>query len=91
MTLTEKMIGEMNGFFRVLGDPELVVPKQGEWTSELGLIKIIREEYTQRLLSKFPQYRSLRPETIPDMFLMALNKQEAELRLEAPAASPKSV
>ncbi len=77
MTETEKMIQEMNGLFRMIGDEELVIPK---CTSELELLRKIKEEYKRRLLEKVPKYKAIPSEAlIPDMFLQALRSRENEL------------
>jgi hypothetical protein len=80
MNETEKMVQEMNGLFRMLGDEELPMPKAPERTSELELLRGVKEEYKQRLLKKIPAYRSIPSEALmPDMFLQALRKRESEL------------
>jgi len=80
MTKTEKMVQEMNGFFREIGEDELTVPKHGERVSELELLGKVKEEYKRRLLEKIPQYRSLRSDgAIPDLFFQALRKRESEM------------
>jgi hypothetical protein len=61
MNLTEKMTREMNGFFKLIGEDPLLIPKEGEWTSELDLLRKIKEQYKTRLLDKMPHYRSLPP------------------------------
>ena len=83
MTTTEQMAREINGFFKAIGEAELDIPKPEEWSSELDLVRRIREQYKERLLKKIPRYRSLPDEAIPDMFLVALSKQERELRSKA--------
>jgi hypothetical protein len=81
MTVTEQMIQEINSFLKAVGDAELTVPKQDELMLELELLRKVKEEYTARLLDKMPQYRTLPTKLIPDMFLQALRKREAELEL----------
>jgi hypothetical protein len=84
MTETEKMIREMNGFFKQIGEEELTIPKQ--WTSELELLSVVKEEYKRRLLEKIPKYRLIPFERlIPDLFLVALRKRESELKTGRPS------
>jgi lysozyme family protein len=81
MTETEKIIQEINGFFKVTGDEELTIQK---CASELELLRTVKEEYKRRLLDKIPKYRALPSETlIPDMFLQALRSRESELEAES--------
>ena len=78
MTETEKMIHELQGFFRMIGEDELTVPK--EWASELELLRAVKKEYKKRLRAKIPKYKLIPIEAlIPDMFLQALRRQENEL------------
>ncbi len=81
MTETERMAQEINGFFKAIGEEQeqLEIPSAGECKSELEFLRKIKKQYKARLLQKMPQYQGLRPEAIPDMFLMALNKRESEL------------
>lgn len=79
MTETEKMIREMNGIFRGLGERELSIPKDEEGLSELELLRKVKEEYRNRLLEKMPKYNAIPAEIIPDMFLQALRNRECEL------------
>jgi hypothetical protein len=79
MTQSEKLADEINGFFKSIGEKELVIPKPGEWVSEVDLLRKIKAEYQVRLLQKMPQYRSLPSDAIPDMFLLAIRKREDEL------------
>jgi len=77
MTETEKMIQEINGLFKLTGDEELTIQK---CTSELELLRTVKEEYKRRLLDKIPKYRAIPSETlIPDMFLQALRSRESAL------------
>ncbi len=79
MTHTEKLVEEMNDFFRKIGEKELAIPK--EWTSELELLSVVKAEYKTRLLRHVPKYRLLPFEKlIPDMFFQALRKRENELK-----------
>lgn len=78
MTETEKMVLEINGFFRAIGELELEVSKQAG-QGELAYLREVREAYTARLLVKIPQFRSMSANVIPDMFLQALRNREAEL------------
>ena len=81
MTETEKMIQEINGLFKLTGDEELTIQK---CTSELELLRTVKEEYKRRLLDKIPKYRAVFSETlIPDMFLQALRSRESELEAES--------
>ena len=81
MTETEKMIQEINGLFKLTGDEELTIQK---CTSELELLRTVKEEYKRRLLDKIPKYRAIPSETlIPDMFLQALRSRECELEAES--------
>ncbi len=77
------MAREINGFFKAIGEVELEIPKPGECQSELELLRQIKAQYTKRLLAKMPQYRSLPSDAVPDMFLLALTKQESELLSKA--------
>lgn len=79
MTQTEKMVREMNGFFKQIGEEELPFPTGGERESELELLRQVKEEYTKRLRKKIPKYKSLPADIIPDMFLQALRNREREL------------
>jgi hypothetical protein len=80
MTETEKMAREMNDFLCALGDEPLDVPFPDHSTSELQFLRALKQDYTRRLLEKMPQYRKYKSETlIPDMFLDALRRREAEL------------
>jgi hypothetical protein len=80
MTETEKMLREMNGFLRLVGDEPVNVPDPGASTSELAFLRQVKQEYTRRLLQKVPKYRKLKSDAlIPDLFLMALRNREAEL------------
>jgi hypothetical protein len=76
MTETEKMVREINGFFKQIGEEELPLPEE---KSELELLRNIKAEYTRRLLKKIPKYKSLPPDLIPDMFLDALRNRERKL------------
>ena len=78
MTVTERMVQEINSLLTALGEAELTVLKLDE-QGELEHLRKVREAYTSRLLVKIPQYRSMRADVIPDMFLQALRKREAEL------------
>ena len=80
MTETEKMVREINGFFRAMGEDQLAIPKPGEWKTELQLLRKIKGEYRKQLLEKIPRYRLIASEdAIPDMFLQALRKRESKL------------
>jgi hypothetical protein len=79
MTKTEKMVREINGFFKQIGEEEISMPISGEGKSELELLRNIKAEYTKRLLEKIPKYKSIPPELIPDMFLQALRNHERDL------------
>jgi hypothetical protein len=80
MTETETMAREMNQLMRLLGDEELSIPEPDESTSELEFLKALKQQYTGRLLQKVPKYQALKSEAlIPDMFLDALRRREAEL------------
>jgi hypothetical protein len=79
MTQTEKMIREMNGFFKQIGDAELPIPTSGERGSELEMLRQVKEEYTKRLINKIPIYKAIPVDIIPDMFLEALRNREREL------------
>jgi hypothetical protein len=84
MTETEKMIQEMNGFFKEIGEKELTIPKQ--WASELELLTVVKAEYKRRLLQQIPKYRLIPFEKlIPDLFLVALRKRESELKTGRPS------
>jgi hypothetical protein len=84
MTHTEKLVEEMNDFFRKIGEKELAIPK--EWTSELELLSVIKAEYKKRLLQQVPKYRLIPFERlIPDMFFVALRKREDELKTGRPS------
>ena len=84
MTHTEKMVEEMNDFFRKIGERELTIPK--EWASELKLLNAVKAEYKRRLLRHIPKYRLIPFERfIPDLFLMALRKREGELKTGRPS------
>jgi hypothetical protein len=83
MTVTEKMVEEINGLFRMTGDEELVIPK---FESELELLGKIKEEYKRRLLEKVPKYKIIPFERlIPDAFLQALRSRESELKTGRPS------
>ena len=47
MTETEKMVREMNGIFKQIGEEELPLPTSGEGESELVLLRNIKEELHQ--------------------------------------------
>jgi hypothetical protein len=79
MTETEKMVREMNGLFKQIGEEELPFPTSGEREPELELLRKIKEEYTKRLLKKIPKYRGIPHELIPDIFLEALRSRERKL------------
>ncbi len=79
MTETEKMVREMNGIFKQIGEEELPLPTSGEGESELVLLRNIKEEYTKRLRKKIPKYRLIPHKLIPDLFLEALRNREREL------------
>lgn len=80
MTMTEQMAREMSEFLRLTGDEPLNVLLESGSTPELEFLRALKKEYTRRLLQKMPQYRLLKSEEfIPDMFLDALRRREAEL------------
>ena len=79
MTPTEKMIQEMNGFFKQLGEEELPFLTSGNQPAELELLRLVKEEYTKRLIKKIPKYRWIPATLIPDLFLEALRNREREL------------
>ena len=80
MTETDKMAREMSAFLRLLGDEPLKVPAPNHSLPELEFLRILKQEYTRRLLHKVPKYRAFASEAlIPDMFLDALRRREAEL------------
>jgi len=79
MTKTEELVSGINSLFKLTGDEKLLMPKEGEWTSELELLRIVKKEYKRRLLEKMPQYKSIPPHLIPDMLLDAFNQREKEL------------
>ena len=80
MTETEKMAQEINGFLRMVGDEPVTVPAPDHLTSELQFLRTLKQEYTRRLLQKVPKYRAFKSDAlIPDMFLDALRRREAEL------------
>jgi len=79
MTQTEKMVREMNGFFKEIGEEELPFPTSGEQPPELELLRQVKEEYRKRLLKKIPKYKDIPAEIIPDMFFQALRNREREL------------
>ena len=80
MTETDKMAREINEFLRLLGDEPLNAPSPNHPTSELEFLRALKQEYTRRLLQKVPKYRAIKSdELIPDMFLEALRRREAEL------------
>jgi hypothetical protein len=82
MTETEKMIREMNGVLKAVGDDELTIP---ECASELELLSAVKKEYKRRLLDKIPKYRLIPFEKlIPDLFLQALRSRESELKTGKP-------
>jgi len=80
MTETEKMVLEINSFFRAIGEAELTVFKPDE-QGELEYLRKVREAYTARLLVKMPLYRALPRGIIPDLFLQAIRNREAKLKL----------
>ena len=89
MTQTEKMVREMNGFFKQLGEDELSFQTIGERQSELELLRNVKVEYTRRMRQKIPKYKWISAEIIPDMFLEALRNRERELKsMEAKRAGP---
>ena len=86
MTQTEKMVEEMNNFFREIGEKELAIPNQ--LVSERQALSVVKVEYKKRLLRKFPLYRLIPFEKlIPDLFLQALRNRESELQTERPGKS----
>jgi len=88
MNPTETMLQEINGLLRAAGDEELRIETATAGRSELELLRIVRQEYTRRLLQKVPQYRGLaQNQLIPDMFLQALIHREAELKRGLPCNS----
>jgi hypothetical protein len=78
MTVTERMVQEINSLLTALGEAELTVLKLDE-QGELEHLREVRQAYTARLMEKMPRYRPMRADVIPDMFLQALRKREAEL------------
>jgi hypothetical protein len=80
MTETEKMVRDMGRFMRSLGDADFSVPEPDRSTSELEYLRTAKQVYVKLLLQKMPKYRVFKSEAlIPDMFLDALRRREAEL------------
>ena len=70
----------MGQFIRSLGDADYSVPAPDRSTSELEYLRTAKPIYIQLLLQKMPKYKALKSEAlIPDMFLNALRRREAEL------------
>ena len=79
MTETDKMAREINEFLRLLGDEPLNVPAPNHSIPELEFLRILKREYMRRLLLKVPKYTAFASEAlIPDLFLDALRRREAE-------------
>jgi hypothetical protein len=73
-----------------LGDDKIRLPELDDSTSELGYLRKVKQVYTQRLLQKMPQYKALKSEAlIPDIFLDALRRREADLEADVAKSDPK--
>ena len=79
MTQTQKLLRDMNDFIQQVGDSPIEAPLPSDQLSELEYLRQVKQEYTRRLLEKSPKYNGLPKHEIPDLFLDALRKREAEL------------
>ena len=90
MTKTERLVQDMSRFMRSLGDDAIRLPEPDDSTSELDYLRKVKQAYTQRLLQKMPKYKALKSEAlIPDIFLDALRRREADLEADVAKRDPK--
>ena len=83
MTVAEEMTRGINGLFAQMGEPALTNPAPGTWQTELALLRLTKQEYRTRLVSKQPRYGLLPSEAlIPDAFWQALLNRQRELERE---------
>lgn len=80
MNPTEEMLQEINGFLSSVGDPALTISEVAAERPEIELLNAVRQQYIKRLRQKMPLYRLVPRNWIQDVFLMALNRREEELK-----------
>lgn len=85
MNPTEALLSQVNALLKAMREPELALRTASQPETELELALRVKEAYLIRLLKQRPEYRTLPPRMLPDMFWQALLRREDELQTKPQA------